>query len=577
MENSNYKNLLTKFPNSCLLLSYYDNYFNATLLMNKLCKETKEIWESEFEAYQTRFSRYKRALEYTDLFDTKFRDYLVDHQKYLHYKLDIWFENKEGYQLFIKLFFEKVPETHRSYLEFKKIQIDEIGNESIEHANTIYDHLCTYQIDYKCLLLDLEDISEYSSGKDFNYINQLYDYKDSVRKHGNVKEITSVIICKLEDQLLNMDVDYKVRELNIEDGGKTGELSESNVSSFLRESVGHLWVQEEKLDVGLDGVRNVFNNLRVLTVHNRHQSIWYDWRREHDMIGKEAEMYKEILDITPKTSEQWIIFKNVKFYYVQNDIFYEGIAQFIKFENIYVCFESQASENYIYAKQFEIITNCNMLTPVESESIPLEVKQIFEANCDENFDLDYESEVIFENKNWSYFYYEETSFNDNRWLYEILEKSSSFNSLEKVHMSITEFKDSDLPKFPRGVKIDLYVYLTEINKSIFTKISEIIAYNRVRDLDVKFDLDYDEIDTSMRPDFITNIWSNTNLKTFLVRYFDVKSGVELGCNLRNLNLDPPNFDNSDYAILHKFLTSLLNIDNVKDTYMPKLKDKIIIE
>jgi hypothetical protein len=37
-----------------------------------------------------------------------------------------------------------------------------------------------------------------------------------------------------------MDVDYKVRELNIEDGGKTGEMNESNVSSFLRESVGHL-------------------------------------------------------------------------------------------------------------------------------------------------------------------------------------------------------------------------------------------------------------------------------------------------------------------------------------------------
>lgn len=72
-------------------------------------------------------------------------------------------------------------------------------------------------------------------------------------------------------------------------------------------------------------------------------------------------------------------------------------------------------------------------------------------------------------------------------------------------MSITDFRESDLPTFPRGVEVDFYVYLTEITKDILTKISELIARYRVKELDIKFDLDNDEIDITLRPDLINTI------------------------------------------------------------------------
>lgn len=141
MENFNHKNLLTKFFSASQILVFYDNYFKASLLMNKLCKDTKETWNNEYEAFQTKFAGYKRSLEYTDSFGTKFSDYLFDHQKYLHYRFDILFDTKESYQKFLGFFFDKVPENHRNYLEFKKIQIDDDSSKAIEYANKIYDNL----------------------------------------------------------------------------------------------------------------------------------------------------------------------------------------------------------------------------------------------------------------------------------------------------------------------------------------------------------------------------------------------------------------------------------------------------
>lgn len=122
-------------------------------------------------------------------------------------------------------------------------------------------------------MLDLEDTEEYSSGKKINYANQIYDYTDSVRKHGNVKEVTSLIICKLEDQLVNLDTDFKVKELSIEDEDKAAEINKSYVSSLLKESILHFSIQEEMLNVNIEEIREIFTNLRIMTVHNRHQSI----------------------------------------------------------------------------------------------------------------------------------------------------------------------------------------------------------------------------------------------------------------------------------------------------------------
>lgn len=66
---------------------------------------------------------------------------------------------------------------------------------------------------------------------------------------------------------------------------------------------------------------------------------------------------------------------------------------------MYIDFESQASNNYIYTKQFEIITNCDTLAMVQDDEVDSEIKKIYEANCDLNFNLDYDSEIIFECKN----------------------------------------------------------------------------------------------------------------------------------------------------------------------------------
>lgn len=91
MEDTRLINLLIKFSHASTILTFYDSYFGAYMLMTLLSKTTKEEWSRQYTAYLNVFTCCRRPLSqlYGGMFDQEFCDYLSTNKRYMHYDLRI--------------------------------------------------------------------------------------------------------------------------------------------------------------------------------------------------------------------------------------------------------------------------------------------------------------------------------------------------------------------------------------------------------------------------------------------------------------------------------------------------------
>ncbi len=105
------KHLLTKFSHSSSILIFFGTFTDGQLLMQKLCHETKQAWETNMDAYRTRLTKSRKILKTPKGFNSELGEYLLEGSRYNSYKLFVHIYNQSDLIAFTK-FINQVSQPH---------------------------------------------------------------------------------------------------------------------------------------------------------------------------------------------------------------------------------------------------------------------------------------------------------------------------------------------------------------------------------------------------------------------------------------------------------------------------------
>lgn len=140
METFSIQNLLFKFSYSTVILPYFKNIESSEAMMKSLCTTTRELWQTNKNAYSNLFGHARKQMIYHKEFDDEFAQYLLEDDKFQFYTLEVMVKSIESYESLIK-FINKTVDNKPYPLKLSKISflISEADSE-------------TYSLLHECLI-----------------------------------------------------------------------------------------------------------------------------------------------------------------------------------------------------------------------------------------------------------------------------------------------------------------------------------------------------------------------------------------------------------------------------------------